>query len=489
MRIQSSCLTNPTLSSIDLSKNTKLKSLSFTNLPLKEIDLTKNIDLEYLYLNSTELTEIDVTKNTKLVYLHLQQDDYIPSENSYAYLSNTDLKRIKSIDVTNNLELSYLYLKNHDLVSIDLRNNFKLTDINANTLSTTYGFERGYLYIYGNPRLKCAIVTEDIIDGKERWDSNPNYYFRWSTTPCDNNWEIVTGSEYGSDSKSYRYGTNGDIYNMYEMSIKSNDDLYILNRSTRMQYKKTGSLISIKPNTYYNGTPVSTSLSSQGDLNYPQSFFITGDGTIYIANTANKKIIKKGPNDSSWTVVYDTVEWDNDSGGVVDYPYNVVIGSDGTIYVAGLKTLRKKGPSDSTFSEIYKTDTNDRYINDLEISSDNTLYLLIRKSNNHTKIIKKGSNESDWSEPYPDAGAHYKYYPIAMDISSENTIYFVAQDTSIGNTFNIYKRAVSDSDWIIIGDSTNDGGYIGDSFVPKDLKLSSDAIYVISDYVIIKKPL
>ena len=58
------------LTSLDVSKSTKLKILQCHNNQLTSIDVSKNTALTKLYCNTNQLTLLDVSQNTKLKYLH-----------------------------------------------------------------------------------------------------------------------------------------------------------------------------------------------------------------------------------------------------------------------------------------------------------------------------------------------------------------------------------------------------------------------------------
>ncbi|MBO4460181.1 MAG: hypothetical protein J5778_05930 [Clostridiales bacterium] len=59
------------LTTIDLSKNTKLSVLHIDSNDLDKLDLSKNTELEYLYCWSNNLKTLDLSKNTKLKYLDI----------------------------------------------------------------------------------------------------------------------------------------------------------------------------------------------------------------------------------------------------------------------------------------------------------------------------------------------------------------------------------------------------------------------------------
>ena len=59
------------ITSLDLSKNTKIEVLKCWNNELNTLDISKNSNLLYLYCTGNQLTSIDVTKNTQLINLKL----------------------------------------------------------------------------------------------------------------------------------------------------------------------------------------------------------------------------------------------------------------------------------------------------------------------------------------------------------------------------------------------------------------------------------
>ena len=61
------CIGNFKLASLDLSKNTKLKTLHCSQTRLMHIDLSKNTELTEINIANTQLGDVDLSKNTKLV--------------------------------------------------------------------------------------------------------------------------------------------------------------------------------------------------------------------------------------------------------------------------------------------------------------------------------------------------------------------------------------------------------------------------------------
>ena len=125
------CSTNP-LSSLNVSKNTALQNLNCSGNQLSSLDVSKNTSLRYLYCSGNQLSSLDVSKNTALQYL---------------YCSGNPLS---SLDVSKNTSLLELYCSGNQLTSLDVSNNSKLwmLDCSGNQLSS--------LDLSSNPRLSFA---------------------------------------------------------------------------------------------------------------------------------------------------------------------------------------------------------------------------------------------------------------------------------------------------------------------------------------------
>ena len=147
---------NPLITSIDLSKNIKLKEIYFRNNSLKNIDLSNNIDLEIIDLYSNEISKIDFTNNVNLKAVELSGNPLITSidlsknikleeiyfmndslksidlsENTALRILNIGYNELSSIDLSNNINLEYLNLESNFLASLDLSKNIKLIEITA----------------------------------------------------------------------------------------------------------------------------------------------------------------------------------------------------------------------------------------------------------------------------------------------------------------------------------------------------------------------
>lgn len=108
------------VSSLDLSKNTKLEVLQCAQNKMTRLYVSENTSLRNLECPGNQLKFLDVSKNQQLEGL---------------YCGNNQLT---SLDLSNNKKLKYLSCKNNLLSSLDLNNNFQVEvlDCSFNRLST-----------------------------------------------------------------------------------------------------------------------------------------------------------------------------------------------------------------------------------------------------------------------------------------------------------------------------------------------------------------
>ena len=81
-------------SSLDLSKNRKLKHLICCGCNITELDLSKNVALEYVDCSSNQLKTLDVSKNTSLDNLYCDYNPlttlYVASGHKFGHLSKPE---------------------------------------------------------------------------------------------------------------------------------------------------------------------------------------------------------------------------------------------------------------------------------------------------------------------------------------------------------------------------------------------------------------
>ncbi len=168
---------NNNLTTVDISKNTKLKRVTFKENKLTTLDLSKNLELEWLELWFNEISSIDVSKNTALKFL------------------DVDTNNLTAIDVRANVNLTELYLFNNKLTEIDLSQNTNLEKLqignrtglpNDNALTTlNMKGHNGLIQndMYNMSSLSCIEVDDvAVAEGQAKWakDATANY-----STQCE----------------------------------------------------------------------------------------------------------------------------------------------------------------------------------------------------------------------------------------------------------------------------------------------------------------
>lgn len=206
------------ISTVDLSSNTSLTTLLLQGNDLTSVDLTMLTELDYLVLNGNLFTSVDLSQNTKITELQAGGIFYLNALDVSALTdleiinfgsngnlssidlsNNTKLQRvsggyttISSLDVSMLPDLDYLDVQNTQLTSLDLTNNFNLTEIKAqnNSQLTTLKLANGnnanmpfgQVRISNVPNLTC--ISVDDPDYVSTWDT----YFDVPVTPtkyCD----------------------------------------------------------------------------------------------------------------------------------------------------------------------------------------------------------------------------------------------------------------------------------------------------------------
>ncbi len=107
-----------------------LTTLRCYNNKLTSLDVTKNTKLEELYCYSNQITSLDVTKNPKLWMLN-PKDNLLTgidvSKNPELYNLCVIRNKITSLDVSNNPNLGVLYLRSNNLKTLDVSKNANLS--------------------------------------------------------------------------------------------------------------------------------------------------------------------------------------------------------------------------------------------------------------------------------------------------------------------------------------------------------------------------
>ena len=141
------------LTSLDVSKNTKLTGLGCTGNQLISLDVSGCSKLEYLVCNKNQLTSLDVSQNMKLTVLRCDSNQLTLLDTSYDtalkvlicscnhltsldvsqnfFLSRLDCgnNQLTSLDLSQNSALQYLFCDNNQLTSLDMSKNTKLVNL------------------------------------------------------------------------------------------------------------------------------------------------------------------------------------------------------------------------------------------------------------------------------------------------------------------------------------------------------------------------
>jgi len=126
------------LTSLDVTKNLKLRELSCSENDLKTIDVSKNTALTHLLIINCGLSELGVKANKELKEL------------------NCSSNKLTTLEVSVNTKLEQLYCQRNNLSFLDLRKNWAIYTLNCreNPRLTTVYLEHGHLIsslFYDNP--------------------------------------------------------------------------------------------------------------------------------------------------------------------------------------------------------------------------------------------------------------------------------------------------------------------------------------------------
>ncbi len=132
------------LSSLDVSRNTKLIRLACSDNQLTALDVSKNTALEQLYCYNNQLTALDVSKNAALKKLICYSN------------------RLTALEVSRNTALEVLECAGNQLTALDLRQNQNLRHL------TCYGNELTVLDVSAVPGLLDALENGEKTANQEK---------------------------------------------------------------------------------------------------------------------------------------------------------------------------------------------------------------------------------------------------------------------------------------------------------------------------------
>ena len=152
------------ITSLDVSKNTKLKKLDCSYTGIISLDVSNNVKLEYLDCYKTDITELVVNNNKELITLYCHGTGITELDIS----ENTALKTlfcfetdITELVVNNNKELTALYCSQTKITNLDVSDNPALEDLQCRKTGITS------LDVSNNPeltRLNCEDTGITSLD-------------------------------------------------------------------------------------------------------------------------------------------------------------------------------------------------------------------------------------------------------------------------------------------------------------------------------------
>jgi plastocyanin len=153
-----------TITSIDVSQNTALKTLAVYGNELTSIDVSNNVNLTELDVEENQLTNLNISNNTLLKILFCSVNQLTDLDVS----ANTDLQelvayenQLTTMDVSLNTSLIYADFEINQLTCLNLKNGN-----NTNFIE---------LWTQENPALSC-IEVDDSVYANTNWINNDDFY-------------------------------------------------------------------------------------------------------------------------------------------------------------------------------------------------------------------------------------------------------------------------------------------------------------------------
>ena len=194
------CLDNNKLTSLDIGKNTFLRNLTCNSNSLKTLDVSKNTALTELWCDFNQLTSLDVSNNKDLITL-----SFVGNKISYIDVSkHTELRTLQTylnplgtLDISKNSKLSTLYCASSKLTKLDISNNPELTILSCpENLIKSFDVSRQtnlkWLYCENNPlprldltnngKLTDLTCSTDRVTASLRNTSSPEYPYSFDFT-------------------------------------------------------------------------------------------------------------------------------------------------------------------------------------------------------------------------------------------------------------------------------------------------------------------
>lgn len=190
-----------TLTTLNVSGSTALKHLYCNDNPLTALDLTNNLALEKLECGGNKFTTLDLSRNTNLKYFGCFNS------------------KLSSLDLTNNTELEELYFCGNNVSNIDVSKNTKLKFLHlfSNqliTLDTSKNSNLQRLWVYTNP-LTSMNLGDSGSTMEVKFDNKP-YPIEVSAAEKTFNLNTLPGFDVSKASDWTNGTVNGNILTVNE---------------------------------------------------------------------------------------------------------------------------------------------------------------------------------------------------------------------------------------------------------------------------------
>ena len=223
------------LTSLDVSKNTKLTYLQCNNNQITSLDVSKNTEMIDLFCYGNLITSLDVSKNTKLEVLNCYSNQLISldvSKNTMLFRLVCADNQLTSLNITNNTKLTSLECARNQITSLNVSNNTKLANLycDENKISS--------LFLGNNTELKSFACSANKIDQLDL-SNNTKLCDLWCDDNCLTNLNLGNNTSLDKDYirinnqsstrrfQTISYGSNTN--NCWGLYVGTTDDLRIRN--------------------------------------------------------------------------------------------------------------------------------------------------------------------------------------------------------------------------------------------------------------------
>nr|WP_298874469.1 hypothetical protein [uncultured Mogibacterium sp.] len=123
------------ITSVDTSKNTKLRVFNVSNSSLSSVDLTKNTELRIFTVPFTSISSVNLSNNPYLKRCEVAETQITQldvTHNKKLQALNVEGTSVSKVDTSNNRDLYEFYFNDTNISSVDFSKNWNLTQVQAN---------------------------------------------------------------------------------------------------------------------------------------------------------------------------------------------------------------------------------------------------------------------------------------------------------------------------------------------------------------------